>query len=119
MLETGSRRAEEVRRVYHGASTLPLAPAGRRLFCGRRPMAAKAYVLVKTRVGETPSVQASLAGNPNIRSADVIIGPYDIIALVEADDLNAIGSVVMRFAARPALRSTTAPAPDRMRCVER
>jgi DNA-binding Lrp family transcriptional regulator len=58
---------------------------------------ARAYVLVKTRVGETPNVQAALASNPNIRTADVIIGPYDIVALVEADDLNAIGSVVMRF----------------------
>lgn len=57
----------------------------------------KAYVLIKTRVGETQNVQKRLLGNPNIRSADVIIGPYDIIALVEAEDLNAIGSVVMRF----------------------
>jgi DNA-binding Lrp family transcriptional regulator len=57
----------------------------------------KAYVLIKTRVGETATVREALAHNPNIRTADVIIGPYDVIALVEADDLNAIGSVVMRF----------------------
>ncbi len=58
---------------------------------------ARAYVLIKTRVGETSTVRDKLAGNANIRAADVIIGPYDILALVEADDLNAIGSVVMRF----------------------
>jgi len=57
----------------------------------------KAYVLIKTRVGDTSTVREALARNPNIRSADVIIGPYDVIALVEAEDLNAIGSVVMRF----------------------
>ena len=58
---------------------------------------ARAYVLIKTRVGETSTVRDKLAHNENIRTADVIIGPYDILALVEAEDLNAIGSVVMRF----------------------
>jgi len=58
---------------------------------------AKAYVLIKTRVGETTSVLNGLSKNDRIRSADVIIGPYDIIAMVEAEDLNAIGTVVMRF----------------------
>ncbi|MBM2809345.1 MAG: AsnC family transcriptional regulator [Chloroflexi bacterium] len=58
---------------------------------------ATAYVLIKTRVGETASVKEKLASHAHIRSADVIIWPYDIIAHVEADDLNAIGTVVMRF----------------------
>ena len=58
---------------------------------------ARAYVLIKTRVGETSTVRNKLAGNENIRVADVAIGPYDILALVEADDLSAIGTVVMRF----------------------
>ena len=58
---------------------------------------AKAYVLIKTRVGETSAVRDDLARHAHITTADVIIGPYDIVALVEADDLNAIGTVVMRF----------------------
>lgn len=58
---------------------------------------ARAYVLIKTRVGETSTVRDKLASNENIRAADVIIGPYDILALVEAADLNAIGTVVMQF----------------------
>jgi len=58
---------------------------------------ARAYVLIKTRVGETSTVRDKLVRNENIRTADVIIGPYDILALVEAEDLNAIGTVVMRF----------------------
>jgi len=58
---------------------------------------ARAYVLIKTRVGETSTVRDKLARNENIRTADIIIGPYDILALVEAEDLNAIGTVVMRF----------------------
>lgn len=56
----------------------------------------RAYVLIKTRVGETTSVRDQLVRNEHIRSADVIIGPYDVIAMVDADDLNAIGTVVMR-----------------------
>jgi len=48
-------------------------------------------------VGETSTVRDKLARNENIRTADIIIGPYDILALVEAEDLNAIGTVVMRF----------------------
>jgi hypothetical protein len=58
---------------------------------------ARAYVLIKTRVGETGTVREKLAQNANIKTADIIIGPYDVVALVEADDLNAIGTVVMRF----------------------
>ena len=58
---------------------------------------AQAYVLIKTRVGETTTVLDTLKRNEHIRTADVIIGPYDIIVMVEAPDLNAIGTVVMRF----------------------
>ena len=58
---------------------------------------AKAYVLIKTRVGETTNVRNSLVTSDHIRSVDLIIGPYDLIAVVEAEDLNAIGTVVMRF----------------------
>jgi hypothetical protein len=58
---------------------------------------AKAYVLIKTRVGETSNVRNSLISSDHIRSVDLIIGPYDLVAVVEAEDLNAIGTVVMRF----------------------
>ena len=58
---------------------------------------ASAYVLIKTRVGETTTVADALNRNEHIRQVDVIIGPYDLIARIEADDINAIGTVVMRF----------------------
>jgi DNA-binding Lrp family transcriptional regulator len=57
----------------------------------------KAYVLIKTRVGETTMVRENLASNEHITAVDLIIGPYDLIALVEASDLNAIGTIVMQF----------------------
>ena len=58
---------------------------------------AKAYVLIKTRVGEIDAVRDELARHEHITSADPIIGPYDIIALVETADYTEIGTVVLRF----------------------
>lgn len=55
----------------------------------------QAYVLIKTEVGRTAGVQRELRGKQGVRAADVIIGPYDIIAVVEADDLNAVGKLVL------------------------
>ena len=55
----------------------------------------RAYVLIKTEVGKTESVQRELRGRPGVQAADVIIGPYDIIAVVEAPDLNAVGKLVL------------------------
>jgi DNA-binding Lrp family transcriptional regulator len=55
----------------------------------------RAYVLITTEPGKTEAVQQALQGKPGIRSADMIIGPYDIIAAVEAADLNAVGQLVL------------------------
>ncbi|MBI4494841.1 MAG: Lrp/AsnC ligand binding domain-containing protein [Chloroflexi bacterium] len=55
----------------------------------------RAYVLIKTEVGKTEAAQQELRSRPGVRAADVIIGPYDIIAVVEAPDLNAVGKLVL------------------------
>ena len=59
-------------------------------------MSAKAYVLIETAVGKTKDVVAALQGQKlkEIKSVDLVTGPYDIIAVVEHDDFNAIGSLV-------------------------
>jgi DNA-binding Lrp family transcriptional regulator len=59
-------------------------------------MAAKAYVLIETAVGKTKDVVAALQAQKlkEIRSVDLVTGPYDIIAVVEHDDFNAIGNLV-------------------------
>lgn len=57
-------------------------------------MAAKAFVLVETAVGKTKDVINILNKSEGIKSVDAVTGPYDIIAVVEGDDLNAIGSLV-------------------------
>ena len=57
-------------------------------------MATKAYVLIETAVGKTREVVAYLKQLPGVRSADVVTGPYDIIAIVESTDLGSIGDMV-------------------------
>ena len=59
-------------------------------------MAAKAYILIETAVGKTKDVVSALQAQKvkEIKSVDLVTGPYDIIAVVEHDDFNAIGNLV-------------------------
>ena len=54
----------------------------------------KAFVLIETAVGKTNDVVNSLKSIPGVSSVDVVTGPYDIIAVLEAQDLGAVGDVV-------------------------
>lgn len=54
----------------------------------------KAYVLIETAVGKSRSVAARLKDMPGIDTVDPVTGPYDIIAVVSAPDLNAVGNLV-------------------------
>ncbi len=57
-------------------------------------MATKAYVLIETTVGESDNVANSLKSLPGVDTVDTVTGPYDIIAVVSANDLNAVGGIV-------------------------
>ena len=57
-------------------------------------MSTKAFVLIETAVGKTRDVVQALEGTNGIKSVDVVTGPYDIIAVVEADDLASVGNMV-------------------------
>ena len=57
-------------------------------------MAAKAFVLIETAVRKAKEVVASLEQLEGIKSVDMVTGPYDIIATIEAETLNNIGDVV-------------------------
>lgn len=54
----------------------------------------KAFVLIETAVGKTKDVVAALNNVSGISSVDVVTGPYDIIAIVEAPDLSSVGDTV-------------------------
>ena len=57
-------------------------------------MATKAYVLIETAVGKTKDVLRSLRQVKGVREADAVTGEYDIVAVIEAEDLNSIGELV-------------------------
>ncbi len=59
-------------------------------------MSTKAYVLIETSVGESQSVSSALKALPGVDAVDTVTGPYDIIAVVSANDLNAVGQIVTR-----------------------
>jgi DNA-binding Lrp family transcriptional regulator len=57
-------------------------------------MAVVAFVLVTTRIGETKEVLKGLKKIDGVKSVDVVLGPYDIIAVVEGDSLESIGKLI-------------------------
>jgi DNA-binding Lrp family transcriptional regulator len=57
-------------------------------------MLAKAFVLIETAVGKTKDVVASLEKIKGVSSVDTVTGPYDIIAVIEAENLNDIGDII-------------------------
>jgi DNA-binding Lrp family transcriptional regulator len=57
-------------------------------------MVAKAFVLVITSVGQTKGVLNALKKLDGVKSVDVVMGPYDIIAEVEGDSIDSIGKLV-------------------------
>jgi DNA-binding Lrp family transcriptional regulator len=57
-------------------------------------MATKAYILIETAVGKSRDVVGVLTSLPGVQTVDAVTGPYDIISVVEAPDLNAVGDLV-------------------------
>ena len=55
---------------------------------------AKAFILIETVVGRTKEVVAGLNSLEGVKSVDTVTGPYDVIAIIEADSLNEIGDLV-------------------------
>ena len=53
-----------------------------------------AFVLVTTRIGATKEVLKGLKKIDGVKSVDVVMGPYDIIAVVEGDSLESIGKLI-------------------------
>ena len=57
-------------------------------------MAARAYILIETTVGKTHDVSEALKNLPTMKKVDTVTGPFDIIAVAEADDLPGIGDLI-------------------------
>jgi len=57
-------------------------------------MTAKAFILIETAVGKNKEIVNSLKQIKGVTSVDYVTGPYDIIAIIEAENLNDIGDLV-------------------------
>ncbi len=56
-------------------------------------MPSKAYILIEGAAGTVPNILKRLSSIEGINSAHAVTGQYDIIAMVEAEDINAVGKI--------------------------
>lgn len=59
-------------------------------------MSARAYVLIEVAVGKTKEVITALGNVEGVTSVEAVTGPYDVIAIVEGKDINAVGDLVTK-----------------------
>lgn len=55
----------------------------------------QAYVLIQTEVGKAAIVADEVRGIPGVTDADDVTGPYDVIVKASADDVDALGKLVV------------------------
>lgn len=55
----------------------------------------EAYVLVQTDVGAAADAAAEIGALEGVISAEAITGPYDVIARVQTEDVDALGKLVV------------------------
>jgi DNA-binding Lrp family transcriptional regulator len=68
------------------------SPSGR---AGDHRLTVEAYIYIQTDRGQAAEVAAHVRSLPSVVAADAVVGPYDIIALAEADTINALGRMVL------------------------
>jgi len=59
-------------------------------------MAVKAFVLIEVVVGKTKEVVTALKKVEGVKSVEAVTGPYDVIAVIEKPEVNAIGDLVTK-----------------------
>lgn len=55
----------------------------------------QAYVLVQTEVGRSHKVAAAISAIQGVVATSEVTGPYDVIAHIAADDMEALGGFVV------------------------
>jgi DNA-binding Lrp family transcriptional regulator len=54
----------------------------------------KAYVLIHARVGSVPEVVRNLRRLEGVQEADMTFGPYDVVAVIHAEDASHLGRLL-------------------------
>lgn len=55
----------------------------------------EAYVLIQTDVGKQPSVVSEVDQIQGVVTAEVVAGPFDVIARVAAEDVDSLAKLVV------------------------
>ena len=55
----------------------------------------KAYVLIQVETGRAESVAKALRTKPGIASADLVVGPHDVVVVLSGTDADAIARTVV------------------------
>lgn len=57
-------------------------------------MTTRAFILIETQVGSVKKVVEELRSLEGVTYCDIITGPFDVIALIEAADMGAVADLV-------------------------
>ncbi|TDQ53665.1 Lrp/AsnC family transcriptional regulator [Actinorugispora endophytica] len=55
----------------------------------------QAYILIQTEVGRAAHVASEISGIEGVTQADDVTGPYDVVVRAQADDVDALGRLVV------------------------
>ncbi len=55
----------------------------------------QAYVLIQTDTGRAAEVASAIRDLPGVLSTEAVTGPYDVIVFTEAEDVDALGQLVV------------------------
>lgn len=55
----------------------------------------QAYILIQTEVGKSSDVSMEIRQVPGVTLAEDVVGPYDVIARVEAPTVDELGQLVI------------------------
>jgi DNA-binding Lrp family transcriptional regulator len=61
----------------------------------RRIRMVEAYVLIQAEVGRSAEVAGAVGKIPGVSLADVVTGPYDVIARADAANIDALGKLIV------------------------
>ncbi|GAA3988064.1 Lrp/AsnC family transcriptional regulator [Thermobifida alba] len=55
----------------------------------------QAYILIQTEVGRAERVMPDISGVEGVTRVDYVTGPYDVIVRAQAEDMDALGRLVI------------------------
>jgi len=58
-------------------------------------MTIKAYVLIEANIGKTREVIGAIRRLKGVVSIDAVTGPYDAIAVIQAENMSEIGDLIV------------------------